>query len=166
MLPTDHKVSVNNKNRRWKGWVSGLFQVTPEVTFKEKLEFPRDNGEVGLGWGVGVDVQAESKVEPRLPRRWHLCGWKDDAGSRDLSSNLQSRQHACNASLGFVIWANDTGLYDVMPVKHSTLGLVPNPQLAKCCHYYDMGGGWCERQGALMSRGPNARSVLDPETSV
>ena len=103
-MPTDHKVSINNKNRRWKGWVSGLFQATPEVTFKEKSEFPRDNGEVGLGWGVGVeDVQAESKVEPRLPRRWHLCGWKDDAGSRDLSSNLQSPQHACNASLGFVI---------------------------------------------------------------
>ena len=50
--------------------------------------------------------------------------------------------------------ANDIGLYDVMPVKHSTRGLLPNPQLAKCCHYYDMVGGWCERQGALMNRGP------------
>lgn len=177
MLPTDHKVSINNKNRRWKGWVSGLFQATPEVTFKEKSEFPRDNGEVGLGCGVGVeDVQAESKVEPRLPRRWHLCGWKDDAGSRDgrrwlqrselqpaaPSTCLQRQPGLCHLGSR----ANDTGLYDVMPVKHSTRGLVPNPQLAKCCHYYDMVGGWCQRQGALMSRGPNARSVLDPETPV
>lgn len=124
-----------------------------------------------MGWGVGVeDVQAESKVEPRLPRRWHLCGWKDDAGSRDLSSNLQSRQHACSASLGVVIWEAELTTQDFMmyllPVKHSTPGLVPNPQLAKCCPYYDKVGGWCERQGALMSRGPNARSVPGPETSV
>ena len=27
--------------------------MTPELPFKEKSEFPRDNGEVGLGWGVG-----------------------------------------------------------------------------------------------------------------
>ena len=69
MLPTDHEVSVNNQSRRWKGWVSGLFQATPELTFKEKSEFPKDTGEVGLGWGVGVeDVQAESRVKAQAPK--------------------------------------------------------------------------------------------------
>lgn len=49
--------------------MSGLFQATPELTFKEKSEFPKDNGEVGLGWGVGVeDVQAESRVKAQAPK--------------------------------------------------------------------------------------------------
>ena len=169
MLPTDHEVSVNNQSRRWKGWVSGLFQATSELTFKEKSEFPRDNGEVGLGWGVGVeDVQAESRVKAQAPKEVALVWlegrcWlqRSELQPAVPSTCLQRQPGLCHLGSR----ANDIGLYDIMPVMHSTWGLVPNPQLAKCCHYYDMVGGWCQRQGALMSRGLSACSVPGPETS-
>ena len=86
MLPTDHEVSVNNQSRRWKGWVSRLFQVTPELPFKEKSEFPRDNGVVNSTCYIGFLEKAMAPHSSTLA--WKIL-WKEEPGGLQSMGSLR-----------------------------------------------------------------------------